>query len=300
MSAAAPGAARPSGARLGIAVALAAITMFALLDVVSKVLGARMSVVQILWVRFVLFVPLALALAWRPGTGIAWRSGAPWLQVLRVVVLLVEMWFFLTAFALIPLADAHAIGASAPLLVTALSVPFLGERVGWRRWTAIGVGFVGMLVVVRPGFAEFSVPMLYAVAGAVLWAVYQVLLKIVGRVDGAATSGVWTAAIGAILLSAIGPFAWTTPDAGDWTLLVVAALLGGVGHIAYSHAFNLAPASTLQPFAFLLLVYAALFGWLFFGDVPDLWTVAGATLIVASGLYTFHRERVRAAMGRDA
>jgi len=198
--------------------------------------------------------------------------------MLRVVVLLVEMWFFLTAFAAIPLADAHAIGASAPLLVTALSVPFLGERVGWRRWTAIGVGFLGMLVVVRPGFAEFSLPMLYAVAGAVLWAVYQVLLKIVGRVDGAATSGVWTAVIGAIVLSVIGPFAWTTPGAQDWVLLVVAALLGGVGHIAY----------------------AALFGWLFFGDVPDRWTVAGAALIVASGLYTFHRERVRAAMGQGA
>ena len=122
MSAATPGDHGASAARLGIAVAFAAITMFALLDVVSKVLGARMSVIQILWVRFVLFVPLALALAWRPGSGIAWRSGAPGLQVLRVVVLLVEMWFFLTAFAAIPLADAHAIGATAPLLVTALSV----------------------------------------------------------------------------------------------------------------------------------------------------------------------------------
>jgi drug/metabolite transporter (DMT)-like permease len=219
----------------------------------------------------------------------------PWLQVFRVVLLLVEMWFFLSAFALIPLADAHAIGAAAPLLVTALSVPLLGEKVGWRRWVAIGVGFAGMLLIVRPGFAEFSWPMLYAVAGAALWAIYQIVLKIVGRTDGAATTGLWTAVLGAAFTSLVGPFFWTPPDAQGWTLLVLAALIGGIGHVAYSQAFTLAPASVLQPYAYLLLVYAAFFGWLVFGDVPDGWTIGGAALIVASGLYTFHRERVRAA-----
>jgi drug/metabolite transporter (DMT)-like permease len=287
----------PRGATTGagIAMAILAMTMFSSLDVVSKILGQEMSVFQIIWVRFVLFVPFALALAWRPGQGIAWRSGMPWLQTLRVVILLVEMWFFLSAFAAIPLADAHAIGASAPLLVTALSVPLLGEKVGWRRWAAVGVGFAGMLLIVRPGFAEFSWMMLYAVAGAVLWAVYQIVLKIVGRTDSAATTGVWTAVVGAILTSLVGPFFWTAPDTQGWVLLLVAALIGGVAHTVYSRAFNLAPASVLQPFAYLLLVYAALFGWLVFGDIPDRWTIAGATLIVASGLYSFHRERVRAA-----
>jgi len=279
--------------RNGILVALVAITLFSLLDVVSKILGQSMSVIQIIWVRFLIFVPIAVAVAWRPGRGVAWRSARPGLQVARVLVLLVEMWFFLSAFARIPLADAHAIGASAPLIVTALSVPFLGEKVGWRRWTAVAVGFVGMLLIVRPGFAAFDWAMLYVVVGAILWAIYQIMLKIVGRVDSAATTGVWTAVIGALAMSAIGPFVWTEPGPMGWGLLVVAALLGGVGHIAYSHAFNLAPASTLQPFTFLMLVYAAVFGWMFFGDVPDVWTIGGASLIVASGLYTFHRARLR-------
>ena len=286
---------RGAATRKGIAIAVLAITMFAALDVVSKILGQQMSVVQIIWVRSLIFLPLALAFAWRPGVGLAWRSGMPWLQTFRVVLLLVEMWFFLSAFALVPLADAHAIGASAPLLVTALSVPFLGEKVGWRRWAAVGTGFAGMLMIVRPGFADFSWAMLYAVAGATLWAVYQIVLKIVGRTDSATTTGVWTAVLSAVFTSLLGPFFWTPPDATGWTLLVVAALVGGVSHIVYSRAFNLAPASALQPFTYLLLVYAAVFGWLIFGDVPDRWTVAGAALIVSSGLYTFHRERVRAA-----
>jgi drug/metabolite transporter (DMT)-like permease len=288
-------AARGAATRNGIVVAILALTLFAVLDVVSKILGQQMSVIQMIWVRFLIFVPFALALAWRPGTGIAWRSGMPWMQTFRVVVLLVEMWFFLSAFALIPLADAHAIGAAAPLLVTALSVPLLGEKVGWRRWAAVAVGFAGMLLVVRPGFTAFSWPMLYAVAGAVLWAVYQIVLKIVGRTDGAATTGLWTAVLGAALTSLVGPFVWSPPDTQGWVLLVAAALVGGIGHLVYSQAFNMAPASVLQPFTYLLLVYAAIFGWLIFGDVPDRWTVAGATLIVASGLYTFHRERLRAA-----
>jgi len=133
-------AARGAASRNGILVAILALTMFAVLDVISKILGQEMSVIQMIWVRFVLFVPFALAMAWRPGAGIAWRSAMPWLQVFRVVLLLVEMWFFLSAFALIPLADAHAIGAAAPLLVTALSVPLLGEKVGQPRVTELKTG----------------------------------------------------------------------------------------------------------------------------------------------------------------
>jgi drug/metabolite transporter (DMT)-like permease len=286
--------------RRGILIVVVAMTLFSLLDVCSKVLGQQMSVVQIIWVRFLLFVPIALALAWRPGEGVPWRSERPWFQTIRVLILLIEMWLFLSAFAQIPLADAHAIGSSTPLMVTALSVLFLGEKVGWRRWAAVVVGFVGVLLIVRPGFVEVRLPMLYVIAGAALWAVYQIMLKIIGRVDSAATTGIWTAVIGAIAMTLVGPFFWTQPSPPGWGLLVVAALLGGLGHIIYSRAFMLAPASALQPFTYLMLVYAALFGWMFFGDVPDGWTAAGASLIVASGLYTFHRERVRAAERRSA
>ncbi len=275
-------------------VAMLAIMMFAGIDVCSKLLGAQMPVVQIIWLRFVLFLPLAFWFAYRPGRGIVWRTERPALQVFRVVLLLVEMWFFIAAFAAMPLADVHAIGAIAPLLVTALSVPMLGERVGWRRWAAIAVGFAGMLVVLRPGMTEIGLPAIYALIGATLWALYQVILRMLGRRDSAEITALWTAVIGALASSLVGPFFWQAPDASGWMLLAAVTLLGGFGHMIYSRAFTLAQASTLQPFTYLLLVFATFFGWLIFGDVPDRWTIAGASLIVASGLYTFHRARVRA------
>jgi drug/metabolite transporter (DMT)-like permease len=281
--------------RRGILIIVLAITMFSTLDVISKFLSRDMSVIQIIWIRFLLFVPISLALAYSPGNGFAWRSKRPFLQTARSLTLVVQMWLFLTAFAALPLADVHAIGSSAPLMVTALSVLLLGESVGWRRWIAVAVGFGGVLLIVRPGFAELRLPMLYVLCGATMWAFYQVSLKILGRVDSAATTGIWTAGVGAIATTFVGPFVWTTPDGIGWVLLLAAGLLGGVGHIVYSRAFVLAPASILQPFNYLMLVYAALFGWIFFGDVPDRWTVAGAALVVGSGLYTFHRARVRAA-----
>ncbi len=280
-----------ASARRGVLVVVAAITLFACVDVLSKMLGQRMPVAIVIWARFVLFVPIALALAWRPGRGIVWRSGQPWLQVLRSVMLPLQMGLFISAFAALPLADVHAVGSAAPLLVTALSVPLLGEHVDWRRWCAVLAGFAGVLLIVRPGFAEITLPILYVVGGTSLWACYQIVLKVVGRTDNAVTSGVWSAVIGSVVTSVAAWFAWTPPDASGWGLLAAAALVGGLGHIVYSRAFNLAPASTLQPFNYLLLVYGAFFGWLVFGDVPDPRTIAGATIVVCAGLYTFRRAQ---------
>jgi drug/metabolite transporter (DMT)-like permease len=277
--------------RRGIAVVLVAISLFACVDVLSKILGNRMPVALVIWARFVIFVPVALALAWRPGRGILWRSAYPRLQLLRALILPVQMWLWVSAFAALPLAEVHAIGSAGPLLVTALSVPLLGERVGWRGWLAVLAGFCGVLLIVRPGFAEFRLPMLYVVAGAACWAFYQIVLKKVGRADSAATTGVWTAVVGSLASSLAAWFVWVPPDPVGWALLTAAAVVGGAGHIVYSHAFNLAPASTLQPFNYLLLVYAAIFGWTIFGDVPDAWTIGGAALVVAAGLYTFQRAR---------
>jgi len=290
---------RAAGIPRGIALTVLAILVFASMDVCSKLLagaaGGFMPVIQIIWLRFVLFAPLAIVMAYRPGEGVRWRSRRPWFQLARVILLVIEMWLFIAAFAVLPLADAHAIGAIAPLLVTALSVPLLGERVGWRRWAAVTVGFVGMMIILRPGLSAIGVGSVYALFGAALWALYQIVLRIVGRHDGAETTALWTNLVGAALTTAIGPFFWQAPTPTGWTILGIVTVLGGFGHLIYTRAFTLAPASTLQPFSYLLLVFAALFGWLFFGDLPDIPTIIGASLIVASGLYTFHRERVRAA-----
>lgn len=281
--------------RQGIAVLLVGIVLFSLLDVVSKLLGQRMAVTQILWIRFLGFVPIALLMAWRPGKGVAWRSGRPGLQLARSLLLILEMSMFVWAFKTLPLADVQAVAACTPLLVVALSVPFLGERVGWRRWAAVGLGFAGMLLIVRPGFQEIGTGTLVVLGAAVLWAIYQIQLRIVGKVDSATTSGLWSAVVGAIAMTTVAPFDWTPPDTTGWVLLAAAALLGALGHTIYSGAFVLAPASVLQPFNYLMLVFATVFGWLIFDDLPDAWTVAGALLIVAGGLYALHRERIRSA-----
>lgn len=277
----------------GIAVAVVALVMFSGLDVVSKLLGPLMPVSQILWVRFLFFVTVAVALAWRPGQGVAWRSRRPGLQALRGLLLVVEMGMFVWAFKTMPLADVQAIAAATPLMVVALSVPLLGEAVGWRRWAAVAAGFAGVMLIVRPGFQTLGVGTLVALAGAVLFAFYQIMLRIVGRDDSPGTTAIWSGAVGAIATSFVAPFDWVAPDLTGWLLLAAAAVLGAAGHTIYSAAFVLAPASVLQPFTYLMLVFAVFFGWLVFGDLPDLWTLAGSGLIVGSGLYALHRERVR-------
>jgi drug/metabolite transporter (DMT)-like permease len=191
----------------------------------------------------------------------------------------------------LPLADTHAILAISPLIVTALSVPLLGEKVGIRRWTAVGVASIGMLIVLRPGFGAMHPMALVALLCACMWSLYQVLTRIVSRTDPPLTTLFYTALIGALALSVIGPFYWQEPDAMGWALFALVAVLGAGGHYLLIKALQLAPASLLQPFAYTVLVWATLVGFLVFGNLPDLPTVLGALIIVGSGLYTFARER---------
>jgi len=284
----------PASTHRGVVIALMAIAMFGTIDVLNKLLTQHLPILQILWIRFLAFVPIALMLAWRPGVGFLWRSRRPFLQLLRSVIFVVEMGMFIAAVKLIPLADMQAVASAAPLVVVALSVPILKEPVGWRRWSAVGVGFVGMLIILRPGFHDINAGIWLTLAATILWGFYQILLRIVGRDDAAATSALWMAVVGAAGLSLVAPFEWVTPDATGWALLAALGLVGSLAHFAWSRAMVLAPAAALQPFTYLLIVYATVTGWLIFGDLPDRWTIAGAALIVCSGLYAFHRERVRA------
>jgi drug/metabolite transporter (DMT)-like permease len=282
-----------SSTRQGITVMVIGLFLFAWLDVVNKLLGPLMPVTQILWVRFLAFVPIACLMAWRPGQGVAWRTPQPWLQAVRGLLLVAEMGLFVWAFRIMHLADVQAIAAVTPLMVIALSVPMLGETVGWRRWSAVAVGFVGVLLIVRPGFQIIGLGTLIVLVGAALFALYQILLRMVGRTDGAGTTAVWSAMMGAIATSCVAPFDWVWPTLEGWWLLAAAAILGALGHTIYSKAFVLAPAAVLQPFNYLMLVFAVILGWLIFDHLPDMWTFMGAGLIVASGLYAFHRERLR-------
>jgi drug/metabolite transporter (DMT)-like permease len=280
----------PVSTARGIACALAAWLLFACMDAGSKLLTEDYSIIQILWVRFLSLLTVSGWLGARHGSrGLITRRF--WLQSLRSLMLMVEIGLFIFTITVLPLADAHAILAISPLIVTALSVPLLGEKVGIRRWTAISVASLGMLIILRPGFGAMHPMALVALLCACMWSLYQVLTRIVSRTDPPLTTLFYTALIGAIALTVIGPFYWRTPDAEGWALFALVAALGASGHYLLIKALQLAPASLLQPFAYTVLVWATLVGFTVFGNLPDLLTVLGALIIVASGLYTFARER---------
>ena len=272
-----------------------AMLLMASMDASAKLLVEHYAIPQILLVRFLVFLVFALALARRRGFRATVRSRKPVLQFVRTLVMLAEIYVFVWAFSLLPLANVHAIAAVSPLMAMALAVPLLGEKVGWHRWSAVGAGLLGVLVIVRPGIAATDWTMAIPVLAAFLWALLQILIRKVGLADPIETTGLWTAAISVAGLALVAPFVWIPPDSRAWGLLLITGLLGTMGHMMLFKALELAPASALQPFSYMMMVWAALLGFLVFGAFPDGWTILGAAMIAASGLYAFARERRRPA-----
>jgi drug/metabolite transporter (DMT)-like permease len=285
------------GSRAALAALLVLSTMFAfaVMDGLTKILSQTMPIPQIMWVRNIVFASLVLSMmaAQKMPLRELAVSNRPWLQFSRAALLAVESGLFMLAFKLMPIGDVHAVNAAAPLMVVALSVPLLGEQVGWRRWSAVLAGFLGVLLIVRPGFAQVQPVVLLALLGAAMWALYQIMVRMCARVDRPETTSLWTAVVGLGLTSLVGPAVWIWPDARGWMLLCAIAMLGALSHIAFIRALGMTQPSRLQPFNYTLFVWAVVVGYLFFGDVPDAWTFAGAAIIIASGIYAWHRERVR-------
>lgn len=280
----------------GILLVLLATAAFGWMDACSKMLAGRLDPVQILWVRYALSLPFVVLMAAPGGIITTARSTRPWLQLARALVIVVEMTLVVAAYRTLPLADAHAIFAVTPLLVTALSVPLLGEPVGWRRWLAVAIGLLGVLVIVRPGLGVVQPGALLALLCAAMYALYQIMTRIVGRTDPSRTTMFWQIGAGTLMLTLVGPWFWTAPTATEWLLLLAIALLGLGGHWALVQALSQAPAVVLQPFSYAMLPWAAFTGWLVFNDLPDGWTVIGALIVVGGGLYAAYRERVRAGL----
>lgn len=270
----------------GILVTLLAMLTFGLMDAASKYLSARYPTPQIIWLRYVFTIPLLLLVLGPGGARRSLRSARPWLQVLRSMLLVTEIGLVVWCFGRLPLADVHAVLALTPLAVTALAVPLLAEPVGGRRWAAIGVGLLGVLLIVRPGIGAVQPASLVALLSVGLYALYQVLTRLVGRVDSAETSLLWQLVVGAMVLSVVVPFAWRPPPLEHWPLFVLVAALGGVGHYAMIKALQLSPAAVVQPFTYTLLLWAVIIGYLGFGDVPDALTLVGAGVVVAAGVYS--------------
>lgn len=290
----AAGAADGSTPIRGIVLMILAMSTFSVMDGLSKLLTETVPVAQIVWARFVTFPLVALLAGW--GVGMATRrilrTERPVLQIGRSLLLLTATSGFVFALQYIQLADGHAIGFAAPLIVTALSVPILGEKVGIRRWLAVIVGFVGVLIVIRPsGTMHWAVAL--PVLSAFCFALLQIVTRILNRTDDPITSLFYTGAVGAVATSLLLPFHWVTPGWEVAAMLAVVGLLGALGHFLLIKALEQAAASLLQPFSYLQLLTSTAIGYLMFADIPDRWSLVGAAIIVASGLYVFYRQRMR-------
>ncbi len=283
----------------GILLMVGSMGLLASMDVAGKILVQDYSVWQIVFVRHALLL-VAFLLWFGPRSALGkLKSHRPLLQILRVTALISEIGMVLFAFRYLPLADVHAVLAVAPLFVTALAFWFLGEPVGVRRWTAVAVGFVGVLIIIRPGFGVFQPVALLALLSAFLWSVYQVVTRLVSRVDSNETAFFYLILAGCIGPGLAMPWLWQTPqELAAVALFLVVSVLGACGHLGLVVALQAAPASTLQPFSYTMLVWAAVWGYVVFADVPDALTCVGAAIVVASGLYTWHRERRRGAAVR--
>ena len=268
-----------------------AVACFAAMNTFVKELRVQeLPVVEIIWGRYFFHTILVLALF--PKRIPTLLSGSDkGLQICRSILVLSATACMFTAVGFMPLADAVAITFIAPLLITALSVPFLGERVGLRRWIAVCVGFAGMLVIIRPGGGLFQPAALLPIGVTVFYAMYQIITRMISHRTDPINSVFYTAIVGGILMSAIVPFFWQTPTLEQWGMMLAAGLLGGLGHWAIIIAYQRAEAPLVAPFAYTELVWATMLGLTFFGDFPDLWTLVGAAIIAASGVYILQRER---------
>ena len=265
--------------------------LFAVMDSLSKFLVRDFPISETLWVRYIIFTLFALWIARARGIRRAARSTRPRMQAARGLLSVIEAVTFVLAFRYLPLADTHAVAASSPLMVTALSAVWLKERIGTDRLLPILTAFGGVMLIVRPGFSAFSWPLLVPLLGAFLWALYQVMVRFLARDDRPDTSLLWSACVGLIAVTLIAPWQFQPPDPISLMLMAGVGALGSLAHYALIRALDHAEASAVQPFGYTLLLWAALLGWLVFGDIPGPWTLLGACIVVISGLYTWTRER---------
>ena len=274
----------------GIAIMCLSMFFFVAVDALARELTQRLAVSQILWVRFLIFAAIAVAIVGPRTVRSKLKSRNPWLQIARSFVLVAEIAVFVLSFRYLPVADVHAVAAAVPLIVTALAVPVLGERVGWRRWIAVGTGFVAVLIIVRPGYLELDWYHILPVAGAIIWAFYQVLIRLTAHYDGSDTTLLWTVFAGVAITSSFGWVDWVWPSPQTWLLLIAAGFMGAAAHYTLILALNAAPASLLQPFVYTTFLWALALGLIFFGEFPDAITIAGAGVLIAVGLYVMRRE----------
>jgi drug/metabolite transporter (DMT)-like permease len=281
---------RPT-ALAGIGLMLLGIFLFCCNDALGKWLLGTYSVWQMLVIRSVAALILMSPLIWRERRGFA-AASRPGLQIVRVGLSVMESIMFFWAVTYLPLADTVTFYLAAPIYVTALSALFLGEQVGWRRWSAVTVGFIGVLIALRPSAATLTWPALIALAGSMFFAVFLIITRMLrGTSEVVMVSGTFGAMF--VVSGIAAPFGWAAPSGRDLGLMAILGVVAMAAFACVNRSLRLAPASVVVPYQYTMIVWAVALGWLVFGDVPDAFTLGGAVIIVAAGLYIFWREQVK-------
>jgi drug/metabolite transporter (DMT)-like permease len=275
-----------------IVLMVAAGVIFAATDAIVKFLTDELPPAQIVWSRYFFYLPILVPWALLRRRDLAVAS--PWPQMARGTLLFVSTVLATIAIADLPLVEMTTIGFTGPLMTTALSVFMLSEKVGIRRWAAVTVGFIGVLIVMRPGGAAFSWPALLTLSGTLAWSFGFVLTRRLGAHDSALATLCWTTAIGLVGGTILAVPAWVEPSVAAWGWMAI----NGAGNLFAQwlviRSLEKAAASIVAPLIYVQLAWATILGWLVFGQTPDAGTWLGAAVIIASGIYIWHRERVRA------
>lgn len=283
---------------IGIAfIVLSSVILAPLSQTATKYLTADFPLMQIVWVRSAAHILWMVALFWPQQRLRVFRTSNLKLQLARSSLLFLSSLCWITAISTVPLTTASSIGFTAPIMVVLLSIPLLGERVGMYRWMAVLVGFGGALIIIRPGVEPVPPEVFLLLAAAFLFAVFQIITRKLASMDSAATTSVYTVFVALIASTLVLPWNFEPIDPSNWLVLLAffaTGLIGGFRHFFVVKAYEHAPASVISPFFYCELVGVTILGFLVFGDFPDSHTWLGAAIIVSSGLYIAHRERVRA------
>lgn len=282
-----------------IGIALLSTVFFAMGDVAAKVLTGTLPAIEVTWLRYVVFCLLVLPTVFVARGAKVMHTPRLRLQIIRALAVAGSSVLFILGLGHLQVAEATAINFISPIFITALSIPLLGEKVGIRRWAAAAVGLLGVMLVVQPGGSAFQVAALLPISAALSWAVAAIATRLMSSERPEATLA-WSAVVGLIALTAFVPFHWRTPTPGEIGLAVLMGIFSTIGHWLIILAYRKAAASTIAPFSYVQLLFAGLLGFGVFGTVPGAMTLVGGAVIAASGLYTAHRERIRAREARLA
>ena len=280
--------------RLGILLMIMTTFVFAVQDGISRHLAEHYNTFMVVMIRYWFFAAFVVVLAVRRAGGIRTAAATPQpaLQISRGLILALEISLTVQGFVWLGLVESHAIFATYPLLIAALSGPILGETAGWRRWLAIAAGFLGMLIILRPGTGVFNPLAVIPFVSAFLFALYGLLTRYAARKDSTATSFFWTGVVGAVVMTLVGLPNWEPMSPKDSLWMAALCLTGAAGHWLLIRCYEVAEASAVQPFAYFQLVFATAIGITVFGEALQLNLVIGATIIVAAGVFTLWRAHV--------